>query len=309
MKHIHIVLLVIAGLSLSACQTHQQQNSTSAAVATKPTTLTMPYNKILKPAGKMIFFGDSALENHALDVALSPDGKMLAVEGRYSVVFVNTKDNKIVSRFVMRKYDIKNAVNTYSGITWLQDKGKQYVLWSSRNKLMKAVWDGHSAKIVNTYFFKPKEGIRASIPNEMVVRKENGKAVIYVVLNGNDEVVKLDFNSGKVIWQQPVGLAPYGIIWAGGKLYVSNWSGAVPPANDSQTAGIPWEKASVDRFGSVSSGTVSVLNPQTGKTLKEIKTGLHPNKIVASSNEQFVYVANGNDDNISVINTKTDKVT
>ncbi len=309
-KFIFSILPLFFAILLFSCQS--EVNHSKGTLATQQpvdTTWTMPYNKILKPAGKLLFFGDSALENHALDVALSPDGKTLAVESRYSVVFVRTTDNKILYRLIMRKYDKRNAMNTYSGITWLQDKGKQFVLWSSRNKLMEAQWDGNTAKIVKTYLFKPKTGVRASIPNEMVIRKENGKAVAYLVLNGNDEVVKLELGSGKIIWQQPVGLAPYGITSAAGKLYVSNWSGAVPPANDKQTAGIPWEKASVNRFGAVSSGTVSVLDPQTGKTIKEIKTGLHPNAIITSPNHTFVYVANGNDDNISVISTKTNQVT
>lgn len=307
MKHIHIVLLVITGLWLSACQTHPQQNK-NTGIAAKHTPLSMPYNKLLTPAGTQLFFGDSALENHALDVALSPDAKTLAVEGRYSVVFVRTANNKILYRLIMRKYDKGNAMNTYSGITWFQDKGKKFVLWGSRNKLMKAEWDGNTGKIVKTYFFKPKTGVRASIPNEMVIRKENGKTMAYLVLNGNDEVIKLALDSGKILWQQPVGLAPYGITMAKDKLYVSNWSGSVPAAGDKQTAGIPWEKARVDRFGTVSSGTVSVLDPQSGKTLRQIKTGLHPNKIIADHNEQFVFVANGNDDNITVISTKTNTV-
>ena len=41
---------------------------------------------MIQPAGLQIFFGDKSLENHALDAALSPDGKWLAVEERYSIV-------------------------------------------------------------------------------------------------------------------------------------------------------------------------------------------------------------------------------
>ncbi len=55
----------------------------------------------------------------------------------------------------------------------------------------------------------------------------------------------------------------------------------------------------VDRFGTVSSGTVSVLDPQTGKTLRKIKTGLHPDKIITDPDKNFVFVANGNDDNVT----------
>ncbi len=309
MKKFFIPVIAIITTVFSVSCTNFQKKSNSVTLNHKAdTVLTMPYNKILKPAGTVIFFGDSALENHALDVALSPDGKTLAVEGRYCVVFVNTENNQVLYRLNIYKYDKNNSKSTYSGITWLQNGGKHYVLWGTRNKLMQAEWNGHSAEIVKDYEFQPKKGIAASLPNEMVIRREKGIPVAYLVLNGNDEVVKLELNSGKILWQRPVGLAPYGITMARGRLYVSDWSGTVPSANDKSTAGIPWEKAHVDKFGTVSSGAVSVLDPRTGRTIKEIKTGLHPNKIIAGPKQRFVYVANGNDDNISVINTRTNRV-
>jgi YVTN family beta-propeller protein len=309
MRRIYFFILAASLLGLSACQ-HTLPQEKNKAVAGIKYPVSMPYNKLLTPAGTQIFFGDSALENHALDVALSPDGKTLAVEGRYSVVFVNTADNRILYRLVLRKSDHgRRAVNTYSGITWWQNNGKSYVLWGSRNDLMQAEWNGKTAHLAGTYRFSPKQGVRASLPNEMVIRNEDGQPMVYLVLNGNDEVAKINLHSNKIIWQKPVGLAPYGITYAHGKLYVTNWAGSVPAAEDTSTAGIPWEKAHVDKFGSVSSGTVSVLSPETGKTLEVVKTGLHPNKIIKSPDEKYVYVANGNDDNISVITTRNNKVT
>ena len=35
----------------------------------------MPYNRWIDPAGEQIYFGDTEFENHALDCAVSPDGK------------------------------------------------------------------------------------------------------------------------------------------------------------------------------------------------------------------------------------------
>jgi YVTN family beta-propeller protein len=308
MKKILFSVLPLLSILLFGCQSvFNESDQANTQTQKGDSALTMPYNKVLSPAGTQLFFGDSALENHALDVALSPDNKTLAVEGRYSVVFVNTADNKILYRLVLRNFNKSQSQNTYSGINWFEESGRQMLVWGTRNNLMQAEWNGKTAEIIKTYNFQPKKGARASIPNESVVRHENGKTVAYVVLNGNDEVVKFDLGSGKIIWQKPVGLAPYGIVMAHGKLYVSNWSGSVPGENV-ETAGIPWDKARVDKFGTVSSGTVSVLDHKTGKTLNEIKVGLHPNDIIKSPDQEFVYVANGNDDNVSVISTKTEQV-
>lgn len=76
-----------------------------------------------------------------------------------------------------------------------------------------------------------------------------------------------------------------------------------------QVAGIPYGSVYIDpKTGATAQGTVSVLDPQTGKLLREIPVGLHPNAIVASRDEQFVYVANANSDDVSVIGVGQDRV-
>jgi len=276
----------------------------------KPDTagINMPYNKVLKPAGKMIIFGDSALENHALDVALSPDKKYLAVEERYSVLVLDAGKDSILFSYSVRD-NIPHTANTYSGILWVNIRGKSTLFWSARNTVFRAIWDSLKLSVINTYHFDPEGEARASLPNELVFSDSDGHPVLYIVLNGNDRLVKLDLDTGTVLWQSHTGLAPYGVVSAAGKLYVTNWSGSVPTEETPATAGIPWGKASVDSVtGSVNSGTVSVIDPETGKVIRELPTGLHPNDLVASPDGKFVYVANGNDDYISVIRTESDHV-
>jgi len=60
-----------------------------------PHQILLPYDRIIQPTGMQIYFGDRSLENHALDAALSPDHKWLAVEERYSIVFISTIDKKV----------------------------------------------------------------------------------------------------------------------------------------------------------------------------------------------------------------------
>ena len=275
------------------------------------------YNKVVEPAGKQITFGDPELENHALDCALSPNGKTLAVEGRYRVVFINTRTNQIESEIKLRNYKkYRKFLNTLSGITW--SKNGKSVFWSADDKRSGSVvfqieWDGRGkAKLLQdkTIWFrgqKKKDGhFLTAIPNEMVI---DGSA-LYVVLNGNNQVVKLDLNNrNRPVWTTTVGVAPYGIVKANGKLYVTNWGGVQPRAGD-LVAGTPWDPAVVDSLtGAVSNGSVSVLEPATGKVLAEIQVGLHPNDIAASPDGKFVYTANGNSDDVSVISTETNRVT
>ncbi len=274
----------------------------------KESGLIMPYNRVLRPAGEMVFFGDSSLENHALDVVLSPDGKYVAVEGRYHVVILDAENDSILYTLSVRD-DPLRTVNTYSGILWQDLPGRSTLFWGTRNAVIRARWDGRKLLVEQVYRFAPRGEARASLPNEMVLAGMPGHPVLYVVLNGNDRLAKVDLERDTVVWQVPTGLAPYGLVQAAGKLYVTNWSGSVVTDTTKPAAGIPWGKAYTDPVtDAVSSGTVSVMDPESGKTLREIVTGLHPNDIVASPGGRFVYVANGNDDNVSVINTQTDQM-
>ena len=270
----------------------------------------MPYNRALRPAGKLVFFGDSTLENHALDVTLSPCGKYLAVEGRFCVAVMDTKTDTIIQRFSIR--DNFRTINTYSGITWYKDNDKLKLIWGTRDNLVYATWNGKELSETKIFHF-PRDGrAKASIPNEVIVSDtENGKE-LFVALNGNDRLAKIDMGNAVHEWMVPTGIAPYGLAKAKNKIYVTNWAGSVPDKGTKSVAGVPWNwvDASVDPVnGAANSGTVSVLDTKSGKLLKEIVTGLHPNDIIASHDGKYVYVANGNDDYISVINTEKDEVT
>jgi len=61
------------------------------------------------------------------------------------------------------------------------------------------------------------------------------------------------------IWTSQVGVAPFGIAKANGKIYITNWAGGVPGNNDPDVAGVPWGTAKVDPVnGATREGTVSV---------------------------------------------------
>ncbi|HCU20259.1 MAG: hypothetical protein A2X05_10895 [Bacteroidetes bacterium GWE2_41_25] len=277
----------------------------------------LPYNRLIQPAGIQILFGDESRENHALDAAISPDRKWLAVEERYSIVFISTSDNKI--KFTLKNDDnpdFTGAMNTYSGITWYKGKNGTEVFWSmsGRNRLsyvVSARWDGNRAEFQRKIQYKPAPRASTALPNEFLITGDAGREHIYVVLNGNNNVIKHDLNTGDTIWTANPGVAPYGITLAAGKLYVTNWAGRHPAPGDLDIAGVPWGMARVDNKnagGATREGSVTVIDPVTGIILKEIVVGLHPNEITVSRDGKFVYVTNSNSDNVSAIETSTDEV-
>ena len=151
-----------------------------------------------------------------------------------------------------------------------------------------------------------------ALPNEILITHESLKKYIYVVLNGNNNVIKQDLITGDTIWIADPGVAPYGITMASGKLFVTNWAGRHPEKGDRDVAGIPWGLARVDNLnagGATREGSVTVIDPADGRIIKDIIVGLHPNDIISSKNGRFVYVANANSDNVTVINALNDMVT
>jgi YVTN family beta-propeller protein len=281
-----------------------------------PRQVQLPYNRMIQPAGIPIEFGDASQENHALDAVLSPDGKWLAVEERYSIVFISTSDNKV--SFVLRNTampDLRGGLNTYSGIIWHTSKSGPEVYWSvaggnGRSFVASAKWDGAKAEFGRLFEYKPEKDAEIALPNEILITKESRKEYLYVILNGNNKVIKQELNSGDTIWVTDPGVAPYGLTMAAGKLYVTNWAGRHPLADDTAVAGIPWGTARVNNSagGSTREGSVAIIEPSKGRILKELVVGLHPNEIISDKEGNFVYVTNSNSDNITVINTRTDEI-
>ncbi len=279
------------------------------------TPVLLPYNRWIDPAGTQITFGNKEQENHALDVALSPDGKWLAIEGRYEVVVVSAATNKIVSTFQLNDY-FKGLVrmNTFSGICWRQEGNLSQLFWGAVGKensvVIKATWGNGKFTDADNIPFEKEAPAETSLVNEVLYQNESGQPALYVVLNGNNKVVKVNPDTKKIYWSTSVGVAPFGITKANEKIYVTNWAGGQPTISDKSVAGVPWGSARVnDLNGATREGTVSVLDPATGSILKEIPVGLHPNDLITGSDQKFVYVSNANSDQVSVISTTTDLVT
>lgn len=317
---------LVLALSLAACVTSRKYQSSvitdnSYQSSYDDTTLTvnnsailMPYNRFIDPAGKVIRFGMPSLENHSLDCALLPGGKVLAVEDRYGVAFIDVQEKKLLFHFDYEGAN-KGLMSTYSGIKAVDIENSVHIFWGATDPrakssfILDAVWDGSKATLNNSYSFKGIAPSPMALPNDICINKESGENYLYVVLNGNSQLTKIRLSDKKEMWTTSTGMAPFGIAITATKAYVSNWAGPVPTDASKETAGIPYASVYIDpRTGATSSGTVSVIDLQTGKILKEIEVGLHPNAIITSGDQHFVYVANGNSDDISVISTEDNKI-
>jgi YVTN family beta-propeller protein len=131
---------------------------------------------------------------------------------------------------------------------------------------------------------------------------------LYAALNGQDAVDEIDPSSGAVLSQWKVGVAPRQVAFApDGELYVTNEGGRAPVAGDTTMQSYGSEVVANGTTGSSTTGTVSVIDPSnTAAVALTINVGLHPTAIYDDG--AALYVANTDDDTVSVIDASSGKV-
>jgi YVTN family beta-propeller protein len=143
-----------------------------------------------------------------------------------------------------------------------------------------------------------------ALPSGMAFSPDGSK--LYVALNGSNALGVVNTSTNEVEKEIPVGNAPRQVVLDGSTAYVSNEGGA--PAKPGETTnlsdGTPIVSSPVT--GAATTGTVSVVNLTTGKQEREIPVGLEPTALYQSGSSLFV--ANSNDDSVSLIDTSTNRV-
>ena len=129
---------------------------------------------------------------------------------------------------------------------------------------------------------------------------------LYAAVNGQNTVVAIDPSAGQIRRTWNVGIAPRQVKLVGGKVYVTNEGG--PPAKSGQSTQDSYGTAvpADPTLGTSTSGTLSVIDPAAGGRVGTIKVGLHPTAMFAK--DTALYVANTNDDTVSVVDTRRGRV-
>jgi len=114
--------------------------------------------------------------------------------------------------------------------------------------------------------------------------------------------------SGAVLRSWDTGAAPYDVVLAAGKAYVSN-SGGRRPGPDAPTAMAgAGTTVRVDARGIANEGTVTVIDLAANAVKAEIPVELHASAMAASPKGSYVVVTNTGSDTLSVIDTAKDAV-
>lgn len=258
----------------------------------------VPTTQIVQSAGQMVEF-----PGRPVDMALSPDGAILAIKNRQDVVFMEPARREIVQTLKFPK-----GGATFCGIAWSRDGSRVWVT-DTESFLRAAARDSSGAFAWVEEIPLPgpeRDGKNNATPGGILLDDDAGLA--YVTLSRNNTVGVVNLAEKRLDSQIPVGIAPYTLVRIGAKAYVTNWGGRVPTSED-VTGPTSGSKAVVDPgTGIASTGTVSIIDLAAKSVVKEIAVGLHPSEMAVSHDGARLYVANANSDTVSVIDTTDDEV-
>jgi YVTN family beta-propeller protein len=148
-----------------------------------------------------------------------------------------------------------------------------------------------------------------------VARRANpsGHRVVVVPLSANDALAVLDADDGSLLKTIPLGVLPVAAaVSADGSVgYVSVLGGRKPGTRDrsaKQCCDPFAELVRVDARGIAQPGNVTRVDLVSGTVRKVIPVGRHPTGVAFDEPRARLYVANGNSDAVSVIDTQRDSV-
>lgn len=148
-----------------------------------------------------------------------------------------------------------------------------------------------------------------------VARRANssGHRVVVLPLPADDQLAILDADSGTLIRSVKLGVAPLGAVVSsdGTTAWMTELAGRQPVATDRSARQCCETRAGdvrIDARGIAEPGAVVRVNLVTGEVGKRITVGRHPTAIVWDETGQRAYVADGNSDEVSVLDTAHDSL-
>lgn len=295
-------------------------HATKDTVARGPGRVVTPVNQIITPAGVNVDM--PGMRPQAL--ALSPNGEIAAVSGKtHELVILNPATGEVLQRVPLpgESETAPNVVSdhilapdekgqvSYTGLVFSPDGSRIYLANVNGSIKVFSVGANREVKGLRSIPLPPAKapGRTEEIPSGIAVSQDGRR--LYVALNLSNQLGELDAKTGKVLRTWETGVAPYTVVLARGKAYVSNWGGRRPGKDDLTGPAGRGMLVRVDPVRHIASeGSVTVVDLAANRVITEILTGLHATALAVSPNERHVVVANAGSDTLSVIDTRTDGI-
>ncbi|HEY9535132.1 MAG TPA: bifunctional YncE family protein/alkaline phosphatase family protein [Mucilaginibacter sp.] len=232
----------------------------------------LPNGWKLSPAGTSLPLGDLPL-----NIQLSPSGKMLAVtnngQSTQSIQLIDPVNEKLIDEKVIGKL--------WYGLTFSHDEKHLYASGGNDNWIID--FDVRNKKLIPADTIKlapaayPKNKVCAT---GIAVNKAN--TLLYTVTKEDNSLYIIDLVTRQVKSTIKLKAEAYSCVLSPNEktLYISVWNG----------------------------GEVACYNTVTG-AISSIPVGSHPNELLLNKKGTRLFVANANDNSVSIINTANNKIT
>jgi len=314
--------LCVSTILLACLPTIAAENSSDPVGLNGAGGFETPVNQLVTPAGRQVELPGM----RPLALALSPNKRLLVTSGQtHELVVLDPLSGKILQHVPLPDVgeyrppgpagnatptaDLKGQIS-YTGLVFSPDGSRLYMANVNGDIKVFAVQADHTLKGL---FSIPLPLVRnaASRTNEIpagIAVSADGKR-LYVVLNLSNRLAELDAVTGLVLRLWDVGVEPYDVVISPTRAYVSNWGGRRPDAHSlTGPAGQNTFVRVNSLHGVPNEGSISVINLNLDTPPVEILAGLHASGVALSPNGRYVVVANAGSDNLSVIDTRTDKI-
>ena len=338
-----ILPVSLAAVILTAPLRAVDFSATAATVGRNGDTLVTPANQIVTPAGAQVEL--PGIRPNAL--ALSPDGKILVTAGLvHELVVVDSATGNVLQHVALPSGKVREpqplnapildadekAQLSFTGLKFSPDGARLYLANVSGDVKVFSVSRDHKISPLFSLALPPANAPEREneIPAGLAVSADGKK--LYVAGNLSNRLLELDAATGKVLRMWNVGVAPFDVVLAGHKIYVSNWGGRRPDAGSATGPAGRGTFVRVDARSIASEGSVTVIDLADGMVIggasvpasrslsptiggssvasphREIVIGLHAGALALSPNGKFLVAASAGSDRLSVIDTRSDEV-
>lgn len=314
---------VFLPLALTACRSADDAHIVTSreAVGRHEGHTMTPVNQVLRPQGKFIDL--DGLRPQV--IALTPDGRSLLVSGKTNELLVLDPATGEVRARVPLPSDKQTApadpVSTnilkpdrgdqvsYTGLVVSADGTRAYLSNVRGSVKVFAIDADGTVRASHTIPLPNANAPRreAEIPSGLALTRDGG--TLFVCGNLSNQLLAIETATGTVRASYPVGVAPYTVVLAGDRAFVSNWGGRRPGEGDALG---PAGRGTVVRADPVrniaSEGSVSIVDVAQGEVMNEVVTGLHASALAVSPDGKHVVCANAGSDTLSVLDARDGRV-
>jgi YVTN family beta-propeller protein len=224
----------------------------------------------LTPAGKSLNLGDLPL-----NIAVSPSKKYIAItnngQSTQSIQLIDAVHDKIVSRLKVPK--------SWYGLKFSADEKYLYASGGNDNLILKYAIQANRLVLKDNIQLGDKWPVKIS-PTGIEI--DDAKQIMYVVTKENNSLYVVNLKTKSIIKKDTLRAEAFTCLLSPDKkeLYISLWG----------------------------EDKILIYNTAQRKLVEAVIVGDHPNELCLTKNGHYLYVANANDNSVSVIDIKRRKV-